>query len=182
MQDERSSSASVSSVDGDATPLAVNGDEESARTVRSPAMPSFPGDTELRSRHKTTPTSSLKGLRSPFSASFFSNGRTSPTATSGSTTLGPQLTRLVDDYAQSEVAADIKTAREEQIARGASASEGGNIDALAGYRSASWWTQFTILSGRAFKNLYRNPMLMLTSYAVSVFVACEQAPCSDFVG
>lgn len=30
-----------------------------------------------------------------------------------------------------------------------------NATRLRGYRKASWWTQFQLLSGRAFKNLYR---------------------------
>ena len=36
---------------------------------------------------------------------------------------------------------------------------------------ASWMTQFTILSGRTFKNLIRNPDLLLTHYLISVLVA-----------
>lgn len=42
---------------------------------------------------------------------------------------------------------------------------------IRGYQRASWWTQFRILSGRAFKNLYRNPILLLTHYAVSIVLA-----------
>lgn len=45
------------------------------------------------------------------------------------------------------------------------------IAIIRGYKTASFWQQFKILSGRAFKNLYRNPMLMLTHYAVAVIVA-----------
>ncbi|KAL2912287.1 FAD-dependent urate hydroxylase [Polyrhizophydium stewartii] len=36
---------------------------------------------------------------------------------------------------------------------------------------ASWWTQFRILSGRTFRNLYRNPDLLRTHYVISVVVA-----------
>ncbi|KAL7420171.1 FAD-dependent urate hydroxylase [Cryptotrichosporon argae] len=42
---------------------------------------------------------------------------------------------------------------------------------LRGYTKASYWTQFKLLSGRAFKNLYRNPLLMATHYAVAIVVA-----------
>ncbi|ODO01783.1 hypothetical protein I350_06612 [Cryptococcus amylolentus CBS 6273] len=42
---------------------------------------------------------------------------------------------------------------------------------LKGYKKASLWTQFVLLSERAFKNLYRNPMLMATHYAVAVLAA-----------
>ncbi len=42
---------------------------------------------------------------------------------------------------------------------------------LRGYKKASWWTQFKQLSGRAFKNLYRNPLLMASHYIVAIVVA-----------
>lgn len=42
---------------------------------------------------------------------------------------------------------------------------------LRGYAAATWWTQFKILSQRAFKNLYRNPLLMASHYAVAIGVA-----------
>ncbi|BEI83347.1 hypothetical protein CcaverHIS002_0312150 [Cutaneotrichosporon cavernicola] len=45
------------------------------------------------------------------------------------------------------------------------------IALLRGYDKATFWTQFRLLSGRAFKNLYRNPMLMFAHYAVAVVVA-----------
>ena len=61
------------------------------------------------------------------------------------------------------------------------------------YKRASWWTQFKVLSSRAFKNLYRygmlstfcspvhssrshvfrNPLLMATHYIVAIVVARE---------
>jgi hypothetical protein len=36
--------------------------------------------------------------------------------------------------------------------------------------------QFLILSSRAFKNLYRNPMLMLSHYLLAILLAGKQAP------
>ncbi|KAL1925335.1 uncharacterized protein VTP21DRAFT_218 [Calcarisporiella thermophila] len=39
------------------------------------------------------------------------------------------------------------------------------------YRRVSLFTQFCILSDRTFKNLYRDPMLMLTHYCISIFLA-----------
>lgn len=45
------------------------------------------------------------------------------------------------------------------------------IALLRGYDKATFWTQLRLLSGRAFKNLYRNPMLMFTHYAVAIIVA-----------
>ena len=34
-----------------------------------------------------------------------------------------------------------------------------------------WLSQFVILSKRTFKNLYRNPMLMLTHYSIAILMA-----------
>ena len=66
---------------------------------------------------------------------------------------------------------------------------GAETELLRGYKKASLWTQFKLLSGRAFKNLYRyvikppsrrhwdrlliprNPLLMATHYAVAIIVA-----------
>jgi hypothetical protein len=44
---------------------------------------------------------------------------------------------------------------------------------LRGRRRASWPTQFRILSGRAFKNLYRNPALLTAHYAAAIAIAGE---------
>jgi hypothetical protein len=43
---------------------------------------------------------------------------------------------------------------------------------LRGHQRASWATQFRILSGRAFKNMYRDPALLTAHYTASVVVAC----------
>jgi hypothetical protein len=49
-------------------------------------------------------------------------------------------------------------------------------------RGASWPTQFRILSGRAFKNLYRDPALLTAHYLSSIALACESffKPTPDF--
>lgn len=44
---------------------------------------------------------------------------------------------------------------------------------LRGRKRASYATQFRILSGRAFKNLYRDPALLAAHYLSSVGLACE---------
>lgn len=49
----------------------------------------------------------------------------------------------------------------------------GETGLLRGRRSASWATQFRILSGRAFKNLYRDPALLTAHYLGSIALACE---------
>jgi hypothetical protein len=90
---------------------------------------------------------------------------------------------LVKAYQESDM--DLDTNQCDQAegnitgANGDAGSEQRDVEvesaALRGYRRASWWTQFTILSGRAFKNLYRNPMLLLTHYAVSIVLARESS-------
>ncbi|KAF9901628.1 hypothetical protein BX616_002202, partial [Lobosporangium transversale] len=42
--------------------------------------------------------------------------------------------------------------------------------AVAIFRRASWWTQFRILTDRTLKNIYRDPMLMLSHYVMSIFL------------
>jgi hypothetical protein len=44
---------------------------------------------------------------------------------------------------------------------------------LRGRKRASFGTQFRILSGRAFKNLYRDPALLMAHYLSSIGLACE---------
>ncbi|SCV74104.1 BQ2448_6536 [Microbotryum intermedium] len=85
--------------------------------------------------------------------------------------VSPQLARLVDAFAKSDIAA---ATRSEITAAGSAALENGHVQGqrvvLRNFKRASWWTQFKILSGRSFKNLYRNPQLMLAHYAVAVFL------------
>ncbi|KAF9379318.1 hypothetical protein CPC16_010828 [Podila verticillata] len=42
--------------------------------------------------------------------------------------------------------------------------------AISTYRRASWWSQFRILADRTLKNIYRDPMLMLSHYCMSIFL------------
>jgi hypothetical protein len=42
---------------------------------------------------------------------------------------------------------------------------------LRGHKRAGWGTQFRILSGRAFKNLYRDPALLTAHYLSSIVLA-----------
>ena len=44
---------------------------------------------------------------------------------------------------------------------------------LRGRKRASWGTQFRILSGRAFKNLYRDPYLLAAHYLSAIGLARE---------
>ncbi|KZT53520.1 hypothetical protein CALCODRAFT_501032 [Calocera cornea HHB12733] len=96
--------------------------------------------------------------------------------------LAPELQALVDAYAASDIAAAI-LAEAQAVTTSAdqNGATNGTSDSAAeltppgqdlhSHRRASWPTQFRILSGRAFKNLYRNPWLLTAHYVSSIVIA-----------
>lgn len=132
-------------------------------------------DTELETRNGGSSTASP--IKRFFSSS--TSGRSTPV----STPLTPELTRLVDAYASSSIAQeelrDIATAKTASATGGRGAQPDELV--LRNYKRATWWSQFKILSGRAFKNLYRDPMLMLSHYAVAVLAAGASCGHSRFL-
>jgi energy-coupling factor transporter ATP-binding protein EcfA2 len=81
---------------------------------------------------------------------------------------------LIAAYKSSSIAKDIQTSVDAPAP--SPAGTGGIPNGLTsadgkGFRRLGWWGQFTILSGRTWKNLYRNPMLMLAHYAISIVLA-----------
>jgi len=99
-----------------------------------------------------------------------------PPAASG---IGTDLDILVSSYAMSDVAGsihdDIKAAVEGASIANGSANGGPNGAIVSGtmkaYPRIGWVRQFMILSRRTWRNLYRNPMLMLTHYAIAILLA-----------
>lgn len=99
--------------------------------------------------------------------------------------LNPKLAALVSTYASSDIAASIRAevAEFSEPGPGSSTPNGqngsalpdveGEIKGMKGRSRASWGTQFRILSGRAFKNLYRDPALLTAHYVSSIIIACE---------
>ena len=97
--------------------------------------------------------------------------------------LAQQLAVLVEAYANSDIAGEIKNEIEEVRASAhtginGNGTEGGETrdivmesSVLRGRKRASWGTQFRILSGRAFKNLYRDPALLAAHYISSIALA-----------
>lgn len=176
MQDEKADSnpteaeAALIQLDGEQDAVAVTDPELGVRSSRLAinTASSTDDDTEL----DTVPNSAASGNAS-FTSRIFGSGRMSPSQVE----LSPKLAKLVDAYAGSEVAQETK---QEITAASTHARANGHADGqavvLRSYKRAGWWSQFMILSGRAFKNLYRNPMLMLSHYAVAVIVACA-CPC-----
>jgi len=92
----------------------------------------------------------------------------------------PSLASLVEAYALSNIASEIK-AEMEEVARVNDAGNGNRelrdvaIEStlLKGRKRASWMTQFRILNDRAFKNFYRDPALLAAHYLSSIALACE---------
>lgn len=94
---------------------------------------------------------------------------------------GTNLDTLVQAYTASDVAAALR----EDIAHAvSSANEANGVSSpnqqgngfvatgkLKGFRKVGLFGQFLILSRRTWRNLYRNPMLMLTHYAIAVVLA-----------
>ena len=88
---------------------------------------------------------------------------------------------LVSAYTSSEVANSIRSDTTAAINNASSAnSANGNVASangfatagkVKGYRKVGLLGQFVILSVRTWRNLYRNPMLMLTHYAIAIILA-----------
>jgi ABC-type multidrug transport system ATPase subunit len=93
---------------------------------------------------------------------------------------GTNLDILISAYAQSDVATNIRediassvsSANEANSANGHQEQNGFiNAGKLKGFQKVGLFGQFRILSRRTWRNLYRNPMLMLTHYAIAILLA-----------
>lgn len=96
---------------------------------------------------------------------------------------GTDLDIMTQAFSTSDIAASIKDEIRQSVDAAANANgansngytpEGPNINVSAvgkGYARISYARQFIILSQRTWKNLYRNPMLMLTHYAIAIVLA-----------
>jgi len=90
------------------------------------------------------------------------------------------LDLLIAAYKDSDVAASVRDEIENAartVPNGAAdANPNGNANnygipgAMKGFRRVGWIGQFVILSRRTWKNLYRNPLLMLAHYAISILL------------
>ncbi|KAI8629764.1 hypothetical protein F5Y19DRAFT_75536 [Xylariaceae sp. FL1651] len=94
---------------------------------------------------------------------------------------GTNLDALVQSFFESDIAAGIHdeihqavvAAREANGQNGVAVGNGnGNGNPIGrGYARVGYLRQFIILSQRTWKNLYRNPLLMLTHYAIAIVLA-----------
>jgi len=82
---------------------------------------------------------------------------------------------LITAYKVSDVAKEIQEEIDTANTPSPDGNANGNGQGLRegnGIRRVGWIGQFMILSARTWKNLYRNPMLMLAHYAISIVLAC----------
>ncbi|KAK0624617.1 hypothetical protein B0T17DRAFT_492522 [Bombardia bombarda] len=96
---------------------------------------------------------------------------------------GTDLDILVHSYIQSDIAGNTHDEIQQAISSAASSNgrnsngytaAGPNINLPTmgkGYARIGYTRQFAILSQRTWRNLYRNPMLMLTHYAIAILLA-----------
>ena len=92
---------------------------------------------------------------------------------------GTDLDILVSSYAASDIAGSVHDDIQASVrsATNANGSANGQPSGAAAsgtmksYRRIGWLRQFMILSRRTWRNLYRNPMLMLTHYAIAILLA-----------
>ena len=89
------------------------------------------------------------------------------------------LDDLVSNYAASDVAVAVRDDIGAAVTSASNANGPANGEVnyavvtgtMKGYRRISYLRQFMILSQRTWRNLYRNPMLMLTHYAIAILLA-----------
>ena len=92
--------------------------------------------------------------------------------------LGSDLDTLLSNYQNSEIAKAIHDEIAASVLTATTANGMSNginnatkRSSIKGYRRISFFQSFLILSSRTWKNLYRNPMLMLAHYAIAIVVA-----------
>ena len=88
----------------------------------------------------------------------------------GETHAREHLAALVYSYQNSDISDQIR----EEIYDAINDADDENSlpEELPKSKRIGWLSQFVILSTRTFKNLYRNPMLMLTHYSIAILMAC----------
>jgi len=83
-----------------------------------------------------------------------------------------ELDTLISTYKESDVFSSVHDEIQnvsEQLDGDAEHSLGSGP--VRGFKRIGWWSQFSILSSRTWKNLYRNPMLLLAHYVVAIVLA-----------
>ncbi|KAG6843781.1 hypothetical protein H0H87_000561 [Tephrocybe sp. NHM501043] len=166
----------------ESTPTTNLGEEElGLQPVRPrPSSSSSPteaeDETELRTRPSSIASSTGRYLKHKTSQLIEA---VTPSGSGSTRPISARLAALVDAYSSSAIAAEIRrqTTLSDNGQTGAGAVANGLPDIalettlLRGRKRASYGTQFRILSGRAFKNLYRDPALLTAHYLSSIVLA-----------
>ncbi|CAK4031470.1 ABC transporter [Lecanosticta acicola] len=104
------------------------------------------------------------------------DGHDFPPSLDGAT--GTNLDYLVSSYQGSEVASKLRSSIRDAISTAqadnghpAGSPNGATPGKVKGFQKPWIHSQFFILSRRTWRNLYRNPMLMLTHYAIAIVLA-----------
>ena len=90
--------------------------------------------------------------------------------------LSPKLAAIIEAYTASDIAVGIHAEIDALSNRDPEAelpNVAEEVHLLRGRRGANWLMQFRILSGRAFKNMYRDPALLAAHYLSSIALARE---------
>ena len=78
---------------------------------------------------------------------------------------------LVERFECSDIAASERDKIESAVRDVAESTPDSHMSVSTTPERISWLSQFTLLSSRTFKNLYRNPLLLIAHYAMSVVLA-----------
>lgn len=150
-----------------------------------------PSTSSLRSAYRTSDDTRVEETRtrasSVYSSTAYIRKKTSqlleaikPSQPRIDGPVPPKLQELIDAFREGAIHQDLQN----EILGVQGVSNAGESIAMSqlpdvsiesklsrGRKRASWGTQFRILSGRAFKNLYRDPALLTAHYVASVGVA-----------
>ncbi|KAG6015997.1 hypothetical protein E4U43_004396 [Claviceps pusilla] len=117
------------------------------------------------------------------SKAFASQSREALSDLNPSPTIGSDLELMTYAFAQSDIAENIRCEIRHAVTVAAEVDGTNNNDHRhgvsntnvgpvgRGYARIGYWDQFIILSQRTWKNLYRDPFLMLTHYAIAIILA-----------
>ncbi|KAG0210809.1 hypothetical protein BGX28_008945 [Mortierella sp. GBA30] len=169
--------------------LSTNG---SPSFTRAPSIidDSLQWESELASREQRPRASGPNSARNrdttigidPESARTSDSGTHHDLTPEGGPISADHLQSLVDGFKKSHILLDVEQQIDFAVQGNNRADDGtplppgsihsshSSVKAVSTYRRASWWSQFNILADRTLKNIYRDPMLMLSHYVMSIFL------------
>lgn len=122
---------------------------------------------------ESTTSSARRRLRRHSSSGQHSSRQrlTASQSMAGSSSESVDLDALRAMFDNSAISQQIRDEIDAATSAASEAAEGESLtNELFGYEKVGIPGQFVILAGRTFKNLYRNPMLLLTHYVMAIFI------------